>query len=144
MGVAALVVASLIVSFNVWSRPLAFAPLRAAAAAGAVLAANPSTAAIAAVADSPSPFDFGSSMPIAEKRIALGGQAEGGGLAGTFEMKGKAGKKDFIDDEKVLAKEEKLENEFDKYVATFGILFVGAFIAPMVTYFWYVRDSDPW
>ena len=136
--------ASLVVSFNACSRPPAFAPLRAAAAAGVVLAASPSIAAIAAVADSPSPFDFGSSMPIAEKQIALGGQAEGGGLAGTFNMKGKAGKKDFIDDEKVLAKEEKLETEFDKYVATFGILFVGAFIAPMVTYFWYVRDSDPW
>merc|ERR1712156_656411 len=127
-----------------WSRQAAFAPQLRAAAAGVMLAADPSTWAIAAVADSPSVFDLGSSMPIAEKQIALGGQAEGGGLAGTFEMKGKAGKKDFIDDEKALAKEEKLENDFDKYVGTFGILFVGAFIAPMVTYFWYVRDSDPW
>eukprot|EP00419_Tripos_fusus_P000347 CAMPEP_0172669848 /NCGR_PEP_ID=MMETSP1074-20121228/9933_1 /TAXON_ID=2916 /ORGANISM="Ceratium fusus, Strain PA161109" /LENGTH=156 /DNA_ID=CAMNT_0013486679 /DNA_START=46 /DNA_END=516 /DNA_ORIENTATION=+ len=144
VAVAALVSAFLAVSLNTWIRPPAFAPMRAAAAAGIVLAASPSTAAIAAVADSPSLFDFGSSMPIAEKQIALGGLAKGGGLEGTFEMKGKASKKDFIDDEKVLAKEEKLENEFDKYVGTFGILFVGAFIAPMVTYFWYVRDSDPW
>jgi len=48
------------------------------------------------------------------------------------------------ENEKALKQEEKFEEKFDQYIGVFGILFVGAFIAPMVTYFWYVRDEDPW
>eukprot|EP00420_Gonyaulax_spinifera_P001143 CAMPEP_0197942740 /NCGR_PEP_ID=MMETSP1439-20131203/124563_1 /TAXON_ID=66791 /ORGANISM="Gonyaulax spinifera, Strain CCMP409" /LENGTH=235 /DNA_ID=CAMNT_0043565997 /DNA_START=86 /DNA_END=793 /DNA_ORIENTATION=+ len=110
---------------------------------GALLTSSPSYADFSAT--TPGAYGMeGSSMQLAAKSINLGGQAQDGGLDGTYEQKIKANRKDMIDDDKALAQEEKFEQKFDQYIGVFGILFVGAFIAPMVTYFWYVRDSDPW
>mmetsp|Transcript_65681 Transcript_65681/g.148204 ORF Transcript_65681/g.148204 Transcript_65681/m.148204 type:complete len:153 (-) Transcript_65681:107-565(-) len=139
--IASAVVAAALVAagLDACCRPAAFAPLRAAALAGALLAGSPSYADTA-------PMAYGvdaSSVQLAAKSINLGGQAQDGGLDGTYEQKVKANRKDMIDDDKALAQEEKFEQKFDQYIGVFGILFVGAFIAPMVTYFWYVRDSDP-
>ena len=114
------------------------APLRAAALAG-VLALG-GGAAQAHMAD----MALDSNLVLAEDLpVSMGGKG-GGGLEGTYTMKAGAKKKDFIDDEKFIKADEKFASKFDEYVGVFGILFVGAFIAPMVTYFWYVRDSDPW
>eukprot|EP00416_Gambierdiscus_australes_P044808 CAMPEP_0171096456 /NCGR_PEP_ID=MMETSP0766_2-20121228/44777_1 /TAXON_ID=439317 /ORGANISM="Gambierdiscus australes, Strain CAWD 149" /LENGTH=149 /DNA_ID=CAMNT_0011555439 /DNA_START=45 /DNA_END=494 /DNA_ORIENTATION=+ len=128
-------------ALNTWCPPAAFAPLRAAAAGMMLLVSDVS---VANMAQAPSYDNAGSSVQLAAMEINMGGQAEGGGLDGIVELKGKVSKKDFIDDEDALKAEEKFEAKFDSYVYVFGILFVGAFIAPMVTYFWYVRDSDPW
>eukprot|EP00408_Alexandrium_pacificum_P019458 CAMPEP_0171189198 /NCGR_PEP_ID=MMETSP0790-20130122/18222_1 /TAXON_ID=2925 /ORGANISM="Alexandrium catenella, Strain OF101" /LENGTH=156 /DNA_ID=CAMNT_0011654301 /DNA_START=44 /DNA_END=514 /DNA_ORIENTATION=+ len=141
---AGLVLAFAAACLSARSRPAAFAgPLRAAAAAGALIAAIPSDAALAQLV--PQAYDMdATSIHLSAKSISMGGQAEGGGLDGLVEMKGKASKKDFVDDEGALAAEEKFEQKFDQYIFVFAILFVGAFIAPMVTYFWYTRDTDPW
>uniref|UniRef100_A0A6T1E0X6 Uncharacterized protein n=1 Tax=Alexandrium monilatum TaxID=311494 RepID=A0A6T1E0X6_9DINO len=140
-AIAALAVAAACLGAR--SQAPAFAPLRAAAVAGALLAASPSDADFAQMA--PQAYDMdSSSIQLAAKSINMGGQAEGGGLEGTYAMKGKASRKDFVEDENALAAEEKFEQKFDSYIGVFAILFVGAFIAPMVTYFWYTRDTDPW
>mmetsp|Transcript_128919 Transcript_128919/g.334236 ORF Transcript_128919/g.334236 Transcript_128919/m.334236 type:complete len:162 (-) Transcript_128919:73-558(-) len=136
-------VGAAVAATGAWQITTGFAaPLRAAAAAGAVLGGVGAVdgAAIADVYGSG--VADGSSIQLA-KGIDMGGKA-GGGLEGTYEMKGQAKKNDFVDDEKALAADEKFEQKFDSYVGVFAILFVGAFIAPMVTYFWYVRDEDPW
>eukprot|EP00438_Fugacium_kawagutii_P018724 Skav212353 [mRNA] locus=scaffold3038:37688:38140:+ [translate_table: standard] len=118
-------------------------PLRAAALAGILATGVHSDAAMAHMADL-TPMNMDSSIVLAEDLpVSMGGKA-GGGLEGTYTMKAGAKKKDFIDDEKFIKADEKFSAKFDEYVGVFGILFVGAFIAPMVTYFWYVRDSDPW
>ncbi|CAE8737731.1 unnamed protein product [Polarella glacialis] len=114
-------------------------PLRAAALAGVIAAGM--GGGDAALADVYGGLD-NSNIQLADKPVSMGGQPSGG-LDGTYEMKGKAKKIDFTDDEKVLKAEERFEAKFDEYVGVFGILFVGAFVAPMVTYFWYVRDTDP-
>uniref|UniRef100_A0A7S4RBN2 Uncharacterized protein n=1 Tax=Alexandrium monilatum TaxID=311494 RepID=A0A7S4RBN2_9DINO len=140
---AALAIALTAACSGIHCRPPAFAPLRAAVAAGALLAASPSDVDFAQMA--PQAYDMdSSSIQLAAKSINMGGQAEGGGLEGTYAMKGKATRKDFVEDESALAAEEKFEQKFDSYIGVFAILFVGAFIAPMVTYFWYTRDTDPW
>mmetsp|Transcript_33600 Transcript_33600/g.53739 ORF Transcript_33600/g.53739 Transcript_33600/m.53739 type:complete len:149 (+) Transcript_33600:59-505(+) len=126
--------------FAVW-QPTFVGPLRAAALAGILATGVHSDAAVAHMADM-APMD--SSIVLAQDLpVSMGGKA-GGGLEGTYTMKAGAKKKDFIDDEKFIKADEKFSAKFDEYVGVFGILFVGAFIAPMVTYFWYVRDSDPW
>mmetsp|Transcript_8911 Transcript_8911/g.18452 ORF Transcript_8911/g.18452 Transcript_8911/m.18452 type:complete len:155 (+) Transcript_8911:80-544(+) len=139
---AALAVALVAACLAARFQPPAFAALPAAVAAAALLAASPSNADFERMA--PAAFDMDSSSIQLSKQISMGGQAEGGGLEGTYEMKGKATKKDFVDDEGTLAAEEKFEQKFDQYIGVFAILFIGAFVAPMVTYFWYTRDSDPW
>lgn len=127
--------------FAVWQQRAFIGPLRAAALAGVLATGVHSDAAMAHMADF-APMD--SSIVLAEDLpVSMGGKA-GGGLEGTYTMKAGAKKKDFIDDEKFIKADEKFSAKFDEYVGVFGILFVGAFIAPMVTYFWYVRDSDPW
>ena len=127
--------------FAVCPKPTFVGPLRAAALAG-VLATGVHSDAAMAMADA-YPME-GSSIVVAQDLpVSMGGKA-GGGLEGTYTMKAGAKKKDFIDDEKFIKADEKFSAKFDEYVGVFGILFVGAFIAPMVTYFWYVRDSDPW
>ena len=127
--------------FAVWHQRTFVGPLRAAALAGILATGVHSDAAVAHMADI-APVD--SSIVLAEDLpVSMGGKA-GGGLEGTYTMKAGAKKKDFIDDEKFIKADEKFSAKFDEYVGVFGILFVGAFIAPMVTYFWYVRDSDPW
>ena len=121
--------------------PAFMAPLRAAALAGVMAMGTHSNAAMAHVADS---YVDSTNIVLAEDLpVSMGGKG-GGGLDGTYTMKAGAKKKDFIDDEKFIKADEKFEQKFDEYIGVFGILFVGAFIAPMVTYFWYVRDSDPW
>lgn len=127
--------------FAVWQQRAFIGSLRAAALAGVLATGVHSDAATAHMADF-APMD--SSIVLAEDLpVSMGGKA-GGGLEGTYTMKAGAKKKDFIDDEKFIKADEKFSAKFDEYVGVFGILFVGAFIAPMVTYFWYVRDSDPW
>mmetsp|Transcript_43716 Transcript_43716/g.81551 ORF Transcript_43716/g.81551 Transcript_43716/m.81551 type:complete len:152 (+) Transcript_43716:65-520(+) len=122
--------------------PAFVTPLRAAALAGVLAVGTHSDAALANIANSP--YVDASNIVLAEDLpVSMGGKA-GGGLEGTYTMKAGAKKKDFIDDEKFIKADEKFEQKFDEYIGVFGILFVGAFIAPMVTYFWYVRDSDPW
>eukprot|EP00933_Yihiella_yeosuensis_P059869 TRINITY_DN6163_c0_g1_i1.p1 TRINITY_DN6163_c0_g1~~TRINITY_DN6163_c0_g1_i1.p1 ORF type:complete len:162 (-),score=47.31 TRINITY_DN6163_c0_g1_i1:173-658(-) len=116
-------------------------PLRAAALAGALVATMPSEAAMAEIAQA-NDFDA-SNIQLADRPVNLGGKA-GGGLQGTYQIKGEAKKSDFDDDERSIKADEKFAEKFDQYIGVFGILFIGAFVAPMVTYFWYVRDSDPW
>mmetsp|Transcript_37238 Transcript_37238/g.88966 ORF Transcript_37238/g.88966 Transcript_37238/m.88966 type:complete len:149 (-) Transcript_37238:164-610(-) len=131
---------ALIALFAVWHDRTFVAPLRAAALAG-ILAAGAHGDAVHAMTEM-APVD--SSIVLAQDLpVSMGGKA-GGGLEGTYTMKAGAKKKDFIDDEKFIKADEKFEAKFDEYIGVFGILFVGAFVAPMVTYFWYVRDSDPW
>merc|ERR1719473_485177 len=86
----------------------------------------------------------GSSIQLSQKKAVEMGGTTDGGLDGTYEQKAGARRSDFLDDAKALKKEDDFAAKFDSYVGVFGILFVGAFIAPMVTYFWYVRDEDPW
>ena len=130
-------------AFLVFQHRTFVAPLRAAALAGALAAGVNSDAALARMADlSPNALDS-TNVVLADLPVSMGGKA-GGGLEGTYTMKAGAKKEDFIDDEKFIKAEEKFEKKFDEYVGVFGVLFVGAFIAPMVTYFWYVRDTDPW
>jgi len=140
-GLAGVVFAVATVFHTLRSVPCAFAPLRAATLAGVLLTGTPSNLDVQDWAQFQS-MD-GSSVQLAEKSVILGGKANGG-LDGTYEQKAGAKRKDFYDDEKALEQEEKFEQKFDQYIGVFAILFVGAFIAPMVTYFWYVRDSDPW
>mmetsp|Transcript_40922 Transcript_40922/g.121344 ORF Transcript_40922/g.121344 Transcript_40922/m.121344 type:complete len:144 (+) Transcript_40922:54-485(+) len=129
---------AVVAAVAIFCRPTAFvAPLQAAALAGALLAGSP------AIADVSPAYDFGSSIQVAAKPLELGGKVVGG-LDGTYQLKGDAKKSDFVENEKALKQEEKFTEKFDQYIGVFGILFVGAFIAPMVTYFWYVRDEDPW
>ena len=124
-----------------WDHRAFLAPLRAAALAGVLAAGAHGDAAQAHMADMVS---LDSNIVLAEDLpVSMGGKG-GRGLEGTYTMKAGAKKKDFIDDEKFIKADEKFASKFDEYVGVFGILFVGAFIAPMVTYFWYVRDSDPW
>mmetsp|Transcript_27199 Transcript_27199/g.71135 ORF Transcript_27199/g.71135 Transcript_27199/m.71135 type:complete len:152 (+) Transcript_27199:100-555(+) len=125
------------------SANVAFAglPLREAALAGALLMGDASGAADQ-LRPSPIEYDLGASSIQLAKDVAYGGKT-GGGLDGTYEEKGTAKLKDFVDSEKAIAQDQKFEEKFDQYIGVFAILFVGAFIAPMVTYFWYVRDTDP-
>ena len=136
---ALLAVAALVALYS--QIPAFIAPLRAAALAGVLAVGTQSNAAVAHVADSY--VDTSNVVIAADLPVSMGGQG-GGGLDGTYTMKAGAKKKDFIDDEKFIKADEKFEQKFDEYIGVFGILFVGAFIAPMVTYFWYVRDTDPW
>mmetsp|Transcript_53498 Transcript_53498/g.148753 ORF Transcript_53498/g.148753 Transcript_53498/m.148753 type:complete len:152 (-) Transcript_53498:114-569(-) len=124
--------------------PLAFAPLRAAAVAGAVLAG-------VAAGDDAGIAPPGYGLDVSSVQVAVNadtpvyqGGAIQGGLDGTFKPAVGAKMKDFVDDENFLKNEAKYEEKFDQNVGIFTVLFVGAFIAPMVTYFWYVRDTDPW
>eukprot|EP00931_Biecheleriopsis_adriatica_P028796 TRINITY_DN1716_c0_g2_i2.p1 TRINITY_DN1716_c0_g2~~TRINITY_DN1716_c0_g2_i2.p1 ORF type:complete len:181 (-),score=51.05 TRINITY_DN1716_c0_g2_i2:61-540(-) len=119
----------------------AFAPLRAAALAGLMAAGMPGDAALAENAAQVYSMDS-SNIILADRPVNIGGKA-GGGLDGTYTMKEGAKRADFNDDAQAIKREEKFEQKFDEYIGVFGILFVGAFIAPMVTYFWYVRDTDP-
>ncbi|CAK0855270.1 unnamed protein product [Prorocentrum cordatum] len=117
-------------------------PLREVALAGALLAGEAGPSGLADPARSPLAYDLGASSVQLAKDVAYGGKT-GGGLDGTYEEKGTAKLKDFVDSEKAIAQDQKFEEKFDQYIGVFAILFVGAFIAPMVTYFWYVRDTDP-
>ena len=131
-------------AFLAWAPRTFVAPLRAAALAGALAAGVQSDGTLADMVNTPNGLMDSSNIVLAEDLpVSMGGKA-GGGLEGTYTMKAGAKKKDFIDDEKFIKADEKFNAKFDEYVGVFGILFVGAFIAPMVTYFWYVRDSDPW
>eukprot|EP00931_Biecheleriopsis_adriatica_P028795 TRINITY_DN1716_c0_g2_i1.p1 TRINITY_DN1716_c0_g2~~TRINITY_DN1716_c0_g2_i1.p1 ORF type:complete len:176 (-),score=50.66 TRINITY_DN1716_c0_g2_i1:61-525(-) len=123
------------------SQAPAFAPLRAAALAGLMAAGMPGDAALAENAAQVYSMDS-SNIILADRPVNIGGKA-GGGLDGTYTMKEGAKRADFNDDAQAIKREEKFEQKFDEYIGVFGILFVGAFIAPMVTYFWYVRDTDP-
>mmetsp|Transcript_47843 Transcript_47843/g.86264 ORF Transcript_47843/g.86264 Transcript_47843/m.86264 type:complete len:157 (-) Transcript_47843:87-557(-) len=128
---------------------VAFAPFRAAALAGVIsvggMASDAALADVYQLTDS-SNLVMAQVTPGATSSLAAAaaGRKAGGGLAGTYEVKEGAKKIDFVDDEKTIQEDEKFQEKFDQYIGVFGILFVGAFIAPMVTYFWYVRDSDPW
>mmetsp|Transcript_8355 Transcript_8355/g.18735 ORF Transcript_8355/g.18735 Transcript_8355/m.18735 type:complete len:149 (-) Transcript_8355:207-653(-) len=136
----ALVLAAGIVCLQSLARSVTFtAPFRAAVAATAVLGGSVSDATIADV--------YGglgtSSIQTAELPVTAGGTVEGG-LEGTFTRKKEFKNKLLLEDEKAIKEEERFEEKFDSYLGVFAILFIGAFIAPMVTYLWYVRDEDPW
>eukprot|EP00929_Paragymnodinium_shiwhaense_P024804 TRINITY_DN1515_c0_g1_i1.p1 TRINITY_DN1515_c0_g1~~TRINITY_DN1515_c0_g1_i1.p1 ORF type:complete len:163 (-),score=41.41 TRINITY_DN1515_c0_g1_i1:219-707(-) len=150
LGGAALAVAAYVCASALSAT--AFAPFRAghfsaAVAAGALLAGTAAVDVASAVV--PADMDA-TSIQIADYQRtgftapAIGGIPESGGLDGTYKKQGTMRERDFVDDEVAIKKEEKFEKNFDTYVGEMGVLFVGAFIAPMATYFWYVRDTDPW
>merc|ERR1719274_422271 len=135
LGLAALV------AVGTWCQPTTFLqPLGAALTAGALLAGSPDVAQL----DGQSPYYSldSSSIQVADFQGDVAGKY-GGGLDGTYDQKAVVKASDFASD-KAVESEDQFAKNFDKNVLLWGTLAFGSFVVPMLQYFWYVRDTDPW
>mmetsp|Transcript_38160 Transcript_38160/g.85871 ORF Transcript_38160/g.85871 Transcript_38160/m.85871 type:complete len:152 (-) Transcript_38160:52-507(-) len=136
-----LLLLGLLLSARCSSRGIPFAaPIRAAVAATALLGSLNDP--VFAEQQLSNYYDT-SSIQTAELPVTAGGAVDGG-LDGTYSRKKEFKNKLLLEDARAIKEEEKFEEKFDSYLGVFAILFIGAFIAPMVTYLWYVKDDDPW